>query len=210
MAAYRQWPVKAFDLVSGRSIEGPAAAGRLRLSRVAPPSGARSGLLERRARWLTADPLRRRARDLQGRADRTRWQRLRKEPGLLQPAIEETLRFESPIARQPRRMKKSTVLGGKDIQRGEVVFQMLNAANRELERFADPEELILDGSADRHIAFGNGIHLCLGASLARLEGQVAFASLLERMPGIRLVDSTPDWALDKQNSRLLSSLPVRF
>ncbi len=143
-------------------------------------------------------------------ADRTRWQRLREEPGLLKTAIEETLRFESPIARQPRRMQEPTVLGGKDIRRGEMVFQMLNAANRDPERFSDPEELDLDRSADRHIAFGNGIHFCLGASLARLEGQVAFASLLERMPDIRLLDRTPDWALDKQNSRLLSSLPVSF
>jgi len=143
-------------------------------------------------------------------ADPSRWQRLREEPGLLKTAIEETLRFESPIARQPRRMQEPTVLGGKDIRRGEMVFQMLNAANRDPERFPHPEELDLDRSADRHIAFGNGIHFCLGASLARLEGQVAFASLLERMPDIRLLDRIPDWALDKQNSRLLSSLPVSF
>ena len=91
-----------------------------------------------------------------------------------------------------------------------MVFQMLNAANRDPARFADPEELILDRSDDRHIAFGNGIHFCLGASLARLEGSIAFDALMERMPGIRLVDQEPDWALDKQNSRLLTSLPVTF
>ncbi len=140
----------------------------------------------------------------------SRWQRLLDEPELLKPAIEETLRYESPIARQPRRMKQSTMLGGKEIKAGDMVFQMLNAANRDPERFSDPEELLLERSDNRHIAFGNGIHFCLGASLARLEGAIAFASLMERMPGLRLMEHDPDWALDKQNSRLLDSLPVRF
>jgi cytochrome P450 len=69
---------------------------------------------------------------------------------------------------------------------------------------------VLDRADNKHIAFGNGIHFCLGASLARLEGAIAFTSLLERMPGLQLTGQEPDWALDKQNSRLLGSLPVRF
>jgi len=140
----------------------------------------------------------------------SRWQRLLDEPGMLKPAIEETLRYESPISRQPRRVPQSTTLGGKEIKAGDMVFQMLNGANRDPERFARPEELVLDRSDNRHIAFGNGIHFCLGASLARLEASIAFTSLMERMPRIRLVRQDPDWALDKQNSRLLNSLPVRF
>jgi cytochrome P450 len=143
-------------------------------------------------------------------ADRERWQRLLDEPELLKPAIEETLRYESPIARQPRRMRETTTLGAKELKAGEMVFQMLNAANRDPERFTDPEAFVLDRADNKHIAFGNGIHFCLGASLARLEGTIAFTSLLERMPGLRLTGQEPDWALDKQNSRLLGSLPVRF
>ncbi|MCY7419993.1 MAG: cytochrome P450 [Chloroflexi bacterium] len=143
-------------------------------------------------------------------ADADRWQRLRSHPELLKPAIEEALRYESPVARQPRRMRESVTLGGMDIRAGDMVFQMLNAANRDPERFPDPEVFVIDRSSDRHIAFGNGIHFCLGASLARLEGSIALASLMERMPDLRLIDPEPDWALDKQNSRLLNRLPVRF
>jgi cytochrome P450 len=60
------------------------------------------------------------------------------------------------------------------------------------------------------MAFGNGIHFCLGAPFARLEGAIAFAAIIERMPAIKLIDPQPDWELEKQNSRMLRSLPVSF
>ena len=142
--------------------------------------------------------------------DRERWERLRAEPDLLAPAMEECLRYESPIARQPRRMKADAELGGQRLRSGDMLFQMLNAANRDPERFDDPETFDLGRRGERHVAFGNGIHFCIGASLARLEGAIAFRALLERMPGLRLVTDEPDWALDKQNSRVLRSLPVTF
>ena len=139
-----------------------------------------------------------------------RWQHLRDEPTLIGSAVEEILRYESPMARQPRRVKEETVLGGQRLRAGDVVFQMLNAANRDPEHFASPDTFDLERADERHLAFGNGIHFCLGASLARLEGSIAFASLLERMSRLRLVAQEPDWALDKLNSRLLHSLPVTF
>ncbi len=142
--------------------------------------------------------------------DRDRWERLRAEPELLGPAIEECLRFESPIARQPRRIKADVALGGQQLRAGDMAFQMLNAANRDPEHFRDPETFDLDRRAERNLAFGNGIHFCIGAALARLEGAIAFGALLERMPGLRLVGTEPDWALDTQNSRVLRSLPVTF
>jgi cytochrome P450 len=142
--------------------------------------------------------------------DPERWQRLRAEPDRLGPAIEEALRYECPVARQPRRMKADAELGGKRLRAGDMVFQMLNAANRDPEHFRDPETFALDRVGERHVAFGNGIHFCIGASLARLEGAIAFGALLERMPGLRLVTDEPDWSLDKQNSRILRSLPVTF
>jgi cytochrome P450 len=139
-----------------------------------------------------------------------RWRLVQDHPELLGPAIEETLRYESPIARQPRLVKIDAELGGKTLRQGEMVFQMLNAANRDPERFSNPEGLDIRRQDNRHIAFGNGIHFCLGASLARLEGSIAFTSIMERMPAIRLVSREPDWALDKRNSRLLRTLPVVF
>jgi cytochrome P450 len=139
-----------------------------------------------------------------------RWERLRAEPDLLAPALEECLRYESPIARQPRRIKADAELGGQLLRAGELAFQMLNAANRDPMHFGDPETFDLDRRGERHLAFGNGIHFCIGAPLARLEATIAFRALLERMPRLRLVTETPDWSLDKQNSRVLRSLPVTF
>jgi pimeloyl-[acyl-carrier protein] synthase len=129
---------------------------------------------------------------------------------LLKPAIEETLRYESPVARQPRLMKADTELGGQRLRQGEMVYQMLNAANRDPVRFSEPETFNIRRQDNRHVGFGNGIHFCLGAPLARLEGQIAFSALLARVPGIRLVNPEPDWDIGKRNSRLLRTLPVLF
>jgi cytochrome P450 len=139
-----------------------------------------------------------------------RWQELREQPELIKPAIEETLRFESPIGRVPRLVKEDVELRGKQIRQGDVVFQMVNAANRDPELFSKPDELDIRRTDNRHMAFGNGIHFCLGAPFARLEGAIAFAAIIERMPAIKLIDPQPDWELEKQNSRMLRSLPVSF
>jgi len=87
---------------------------------------------------------------------------------------------------------------------------MLNAANRDPEHFRDPETFDLDRRSERNLAFGNGIHFCIGAPLARLEGAIAFRAMLDRMPDLRLASPEPDWFLDKQNSRILRTLPVTF
>ena len=87
---------------------------------------------------------------------------------------------------------------------------MLNAANRDPEHFTEPETFDIRRQGNRHLAFGNGIHFCLGAPLARLEGQIAFTALLARVPAIRLVSPDPDWDTSKRNSRLLRTLPVLF
>jgi pimeloyl-[acyl-carrier protein] synthase len=138
------------------------------------------------------------------------WWLLQNDPSLLTSAIEEILRYESPVTRQPRLVKQDPEMGGKRLHRGEVVFQMLNAANRDPDYFSDPGRFDIHREKNRHIAFGFGNHFCVGATLARTEAQVVFSTVMERLPGIRLVQETPDWDLQKPNSRMLKTLPVLF
>ena len=138
------------------------------------------------------------------------WQRLHDDRSLIPAAIEEMLRYESPLTRQPRLLKADAELGGRQLRKGDTVFQMINAANRDPAHFDDPERFDIERPSRRHLAFGQGIHFCIGAPLARLEGQVVFETLLERLPGIRLVDPSPSWALGKPTVRILSRLPVTF
>jgi cytochrome P450 len=138
------------------------------------------------------------------------WRMLQSNPSLLTSAIEEMLRFESPVARQPRLLKQDTELGGKQLRKGQMVFQMLNAANRDPAYFTDPDQFDIQREKNRHVAFGMGIHFCVGAMLARTEGQIVFRTILQRLPRIELIDDAPDWDLDKPNSRMLRTLPVKF
>jgi len=138
------------------------------------------------------------------------WRMLQDDPALLNSAIEEILRYESPVARQPRLMKQDAEMGGRPLRQGEVVFQMLNAANRDPAYFGDPDRFDIKREKNRHIAFGLGNHFCVGATLARTEAQVVFSTVIERLPALRLVDNEPEWDLQKPNSRMLKTLPVRF
>ena len=99
--------------------------------------------------------------------------RLRREPALLPAAVEEFLRFESPIQIATRRPVEDFVLRGKTIRQGQTVVLMLGAANRDPERFAEPDRLDVGRTENKHTAFGWGSHFCLGAPLARVEAQIA-------------------------------------
>ena len=138
------------------------------------------------------------------------WQLLRDDRSLIPQAIEEMLRYESPLTRQPRLLKDDAELGGRQLRRGETVFQMINAANRDPAHFDDPERFDIMRPSRRHLAFGQGIHFCIGAPLARLEAQIVFQTLIDRLPGIRLVDEQPDWVVGKPTVRILEKLPVTF
>jgi cytochrome P450 len=115
-------------------------------------------------------------------------QALRNDPGLYGLAIEEVMRFESPIQRGWRLMADDAVIHGHQIQAGQLVFMMFGAANRDPSRFDDPERFDISRSSNRHLAFGYGVHFCIGAPLARLEAPIALKLLFERFPKLRLLD----------------------
>jgi cytochrome P450 len=126
---------------------------------------------------------------------RERWERLRADPALLPAAIEEFLRYESPVETATFRVTTEAMeIGGATVPAGEIVVVSLLSANRDEKRFPDAAELRLDRPQNPHMAFGHGIHYCLGAPLARLEANVAFGKLLARFPGLRLAtDEEPGW-----------------
>jgi pimeloyl-[acyl-carrier protein] synthase len=135
--------------------------------------------------------------------------RLRDEPALLQPAVEELLRFESPSQHTARLAPDDVVLGGRQIRKRQAVIAVMAAGNRDPERFPDPDRLDLERKDNRHLAFGWAAHFCFGAPLARMEGQIAFETLLRRIPKIEIDDVPLVW---RQNLGLrgLQSLPVHF
>jgi cytochrome P450 len=135
--------------------------------------------------------------------------RLRADPGLIPSAVEELLRFDGPVQRTARIAHTDLEIDGRRIAEGAMVVVLLGAANRDPAQFPDPDRLDVARADNRHIAFGFGIHFCLGAPLARLEAQIAFATLLRRAPRLALATGTPEWR-DSQVLRGLTALPVTF
>ena len=136
------------------------------------------------------------------------FEQLRSTPTLLPSAIEELLRFESPVQRVPRVALEDIDIGNTRIPRGQRVVVCLAAANRDPEVFEDANRLNLAREPNPHLAFGHGIHFCLGASLARLEAQIAFACVVRRLTDIQLA-RPPEWSPNKV-IRGLRSLPIRY
>ena len=109
------------------------------------------------------------------------------DPALIEGAVEELLRFVSPVQFSPRRVAQEDVeIGGVTIPKGEGLFMLLASANRDEAVFAQPDSLDAGRDASRHLAFGFGIHQCLGQMLARYELQIVFEAILRRLPGLRL------------------------
>ena len=113
-------------------------------------------------------------------------QRLRDQPELLDSAVDELLRYDSPVQLNGRSALQDVELGGKRIRAGDVVISLIGAANRDPEVFADPESLDIGRQEKSHLSFGRGIHYCLGAPLALAEARIAFATVLKRFSSIRL------------------------
>jgi cytochrome P450 len=138
--------------------------------------------------------------------------KLQRDPSLIKGAIEEMLRYDGPVEKISTHFASEDMeIGGALIQKGENVMVVLAAANREGAGIEAPEELDITRPENKHLAFGYGIHYCLGAPLARMEGQIAIATLLRRLPDIQL--AVPWASLERRASPLLRgvvSMPVKF
>jgi pimeloyl-[acyl-carrier protein] synthase len=134
---------------------------------------------------------------------------LRDNPSLIPSAVEELLRYESPSQHTGRIAREDVEMGDKQIRKGQAVMAIMAAANRDPERFPDPDRLILDRSDNKHLAFGWSSHFCFGAPLARMEGQIAFETILRRLPNLKAAPGPLTW---RNNSGLrgLTALPVTF
>lgn len=135
--------------------------------------------------------------------------RLRADPSLIPAFIEEVLRFESPVLFLARRTTREVTVGGVTIPAGERVLAVLAAANRDPAQFPDPDRFDIDRDARGHVAFGFGIHFCVGAPLSRLEGAIAFSEMLRRLPPLQAGEAKPRWNLSL-NLHGLKSLPLRL
>jgi len=126
--------------------------------------------------------------------------RLVADPSLLGPAVEELLRYDSPVQGLSRVLTRDVTLHGTTMTRGESVLLLFGSANRDDRVFPDPDLFDIDRKAEHQIAFGRGVHFCLGASLARMEARIALRAFLSRVP---------DWDVDVESATRLHSGPIR-
>ncbi|MBX5450932.1 cytochrome P450 [Thermogemmatispora sp.] len=136
-------------------------------------------------------------------------QLLRDDPSLAPTAVMELLRYDSPVQLTSRRLKTDVDWTGRRFKAGEEVLTVLGAANRDPEQFPEPDRLDLRRADNRHLAFGHGPHFCLGAPLARLEAEVAFTTLLRRLPELRLETQEVE-RLPSMVFRGFKALPLTF
>lgn len=140
---------------------------------------------------------------------RDQYDRLRADFSLVPSAVEELLRYESPSQHTARLAPEDVELGGKLIRKRQAVIAVMGAANRDPERFPDPDRLDIGRKDNRHVAFAWASHFCFGAPLARIEGQIVFETMLRRMPGMALAQEQLTWR-ENLGLRGLTALPVTF
>jgi cytochrome P450 len=140
---------------------------------------------------------------------RDQLEKLRADLSLIPSAVEELLRYESPSQHTARLAPDDVMLGGKLIRKRQAVIAVMGAANRDPERFPDPDRLDICRQDNRHVAFAWASHFCFGAPLARIEGQTAFATVLRRMPNLRMESDKVTWR-ENLGLRGLKALPVTF
>ena len=123
-------------------------------------------------------------------------EQVRVDPERLPDAIEEVLRYRSPVQSMFRRVARRCTLGGQTLEPGQSVLAWIGSANRDGDAFPDPDRFDIS-RAGKHLAFGHGIHFCLGAPLARLEARIALATIMRRLPNLRVL---PGVSLEPQES----------
>jgi len=134
-------------------------------------------------------------------------ERLWRDPGLAGSAVDEVLRYESPVQANGRAVFETMEVGGQVLNAGDSVIPLIGGANRDPARFTDPERFDIGRREEMPLSFGWGIHHCLGAPLARLEGQVVFTRFVERFSAMELAGPEPPWNM--AFLRGLDTLPVR-
>lgn len=135
-------------------------------------------------------------------------QELKDNPEIIKEASEELLRYDTPVQVIARLAREDVEIGGKTILKGDKVILCLGGANRDENKFPNPEKIEFQRS-NRNLPFGGGIHFCLGAFLARLQGQISINRIVQRLPNLQLVNQTPDWR-ESITLRGLKSLPLTF
>ena len=138
------------------------------------------------------------------------WRLLCAEPEVIPAAVLEIARFDPPVQLSGRRATTDFMLGGRRIEREQLLIGLLGAANRDPEAFPDPNRFDLLRSTTSQLTFGHGIHACIGMALARAEGEIAFKRLSERFPGLHLVDGSPPVYQPSITFRALSALHLRW
>ncbi|WP_437631044.1 cytochrome P450 [Sorangium sp. So ce854] len=134
---------------------------------------------------------------------------LRDNPQLIDRAVEEILRYNGVAYQSSRRAREDVEIRGVRIEAGQIAFGFLHGANRDPARFPDPDRLDIQRKDTRHVAFGGGIHFCLGAHVARLQAQVVLNTIVQRLPDLELAEPRLEW-IPSLLVRGLRALPVRF
>jgi cytochrome P450 len=135
--------------------------------------------------------------------------RLRDNPDLISTAIEEVLRFESPVQATSRIARDDIEIDGEVIQAGQGISLLFGSANRDESQFPAPDQLDLARQPNRHLTFAHGPHFCLGAAIARTETQIAVQTVVQRCRDIELESDQADWQ-EGFSFRGLKTLPIRF
>jgi cytochrome P450 len=141
--------------------------------------------------------------------DREQWELLCREPQLIDAAVEELLRYDTPVQYTPRLPVVDVEIAGTQIPAGQTLLMLIASANRDPQAFEDPDRLDITRSVNRHLSLLVGIRFCLGASLARLEGRIAFTELSQRYPALELVGDELEWSRNPM-LRGVKRLPVRL
>ena len=134
-------------------------------------------------------------------------EKLQKQPELIVSATEEMMRYDGAVQLRGVSAAQEVTIGGKQIASGQTVYMVIGAANRDAEQFSEPDRFDIERSPNRHLEFGNGIHFCVGAALARAEAQIAISSLLARFPDLELGSDRLEWK-SIPVFRGLKSLPI--